>query len=157
MALHQISADMLRRYKKRHLRNIRTVPQMSKTSSAAAKAARPHKPGKGFIACSVCTVVAPKRGYGCSAKRYFYNIIFRTCCQSSIEYKQKSARSHPDAIVSDRSDDIAVKCKSFDHRTAIIDRYGCFQPVVIAGNCRIITVQRKFAIITAHRSQRPGL
>ena len=62
MALHQISAVMLRRYKKRHLRNIRTVPQMSKTSSAAAKAARPHKPGKGFIACSVCTVVAPKGG-----------------------------------------------------------------------------------------------
>ena len=154
MALHQISAVMLRRYKKRHLRNIRTVPQMSKTSSAAAKAARPHKPGKGSIACSVCTVVAPKRGYGCSAKRYFYNIIFRICCQSSIVYRQKSARSHPGAIVSDRSDDIAVKGKGFNHRTAIIDRYGCFQPVVITGNCRITTFNIYVSIITIFCSKR---
>ena len=49
------------RYKKRHLRNIRTVPQMSNRHLLPRERPGPTNPDhQGFIACSVCTVVARK-------------------------------------------------------------------------------------------------
>ena len=82
------------RYKKRHLRNIRTVPQMSNPSSAAARAARPHKPRSSRVYRLLSLYCSCPKGYGCSAKRYFCNIIFTIPCQGSqpIFYKKQN---HP--------------------------------------------------------------
>ena len=148
MALHQISVCMLPGIKKdtcgtyvlSHRCRIRHLLPRERPG--------PTNPDhQGFIACSVCTVVARK---GMVAVQRDIRIIsyspfpvkvpsakIREFFANKDGYpailQTKSTRKQSECHFVCISDHRTIESKGLNHRTSIIDRYGRGQPVIVAG------------------------